>query len=72
MRQISWDQCFFGQLHPSDKEKVVANGIKAFRKNKNGPILPYFIQNVLACRQHVVEFLYFSTFLSNFIVVIPL
>lgn len=41
MRSISWDQCFFRQLHLGDKEKVVANGIKAFRKNKNGPILPY-------------------------------
>jgi hypothetical protein len=65
MRPISWDQCFFGQLHTGDKEKVVANGIKAFNLNKNGPILPYFGQNVLACCQHVVGFLYFSTFLSN-------
>jgi hypothetical protein len=29
MRLILWDQCFLGQLHPDDKEKVVANGIKA-------------------------------------------
>jgi hypothetical protein len=52
-------------LHPGDKEKEVANGIKAFRKNKNGLYMPYFRQNVLACRQHVVGFLYCSTFLSN-------
>jgi len=30
MRSILWDQCFSGQLHPNDKEKVVANGIKVF------------------------------------------
>jgi hypothetical protein len=65
IRPLSWDQSFFGQLHPGDKEKEVANGIKAFRKNKNGPILPYFRQNVLACWQHVFGFLYCSTFLSN-------
>jgi len=66
MRSILWDQCFSGQLHPNDKEKVVANGIKVFIfLFLKWPILPYCRQNVLACRQHVIGFLYFSTFLSN-------
>jgi len=38
MRSILWDQCFLGQLHPDDKEKVVANGIKAFLKKKGAYI----------------------------------
>jgi hypothetical protein len=29
-------------LHPGDKEKEVANGIKAFRKNKNGLYIAIF------------------------------
>ncbi len=31
MRLITWDQCFFGPLHPDDREKVVVNGIKALK-----------------------------------------
>jgi hypothetical protein len=38
MKSILWEQCFLGQLHSDDKEKVVANGIKVFFKKKRAYI----------------------------------